>query len=123
MMLSLVVFSTLKPRGRETPERPSPARAAAGAPAGDSGGLAVMATPFARIVSITELSSGRSVPLEKDATTPRLVSPLVPGSYRVVLTCPSLEQTVSRDISVPKGRPVLVSESFLSPVALLETLR
>jgi hypothetical protein len=110
MMLSVVVFITLRPAPRSIIAR-------------RPGGLQVMATPFARIESITEVASGRRVTLERDATTPRLVSPLVPGTYRVVLTCPSLERTVSRDISVGAGPPVLLSQSFLEPAALVELLR
>ena len=129
-LLVLFIVTRLSPQ-KEPAAAPSrrprpglPAGTPTPAPSAATAGLQILATPFARVVSITEVSTGRPVALEAGATTPLLLSPLPPGDYRVVLSCPALKgKSVTRTVAVsPTGR-TLLNEPFLSPEALLETLR
>ncbi len=88
------------------------------------GALRIHATPYARVVSITDTRTGLQVPLDPGATTPLALAPLPPGLYRVVLTCPALDgKSVEREVTVTPGEPALLAEPFLEPEALLERLR
>lgn len=86
------------------------------------GELQVLAMPFARVVAIRNLLTGRDVPVEAALTTPCVV-PLEPGRYRVSLLCPELGRNVEREVQVASAAPTLLSEPFLSPTALAESLR
>jgi len=88
------------------------------------GRLQLVATPFARIVSITEVGTERSLALEEGVTTPYLAQAVPPGRYRVVLVCPSLEgRMVEREVTVDPAGTTLLAEPFLPPSALAATLK
>jgi hypothetical protein len=78
--------------------------------------------PYARVLSIRDLATGKDVPVAENLTTP-CVLPLPPGRYRVALSCPELGRAVEREIQVASAAPTLLSEPFLSPMALASTLR
>jgi serine/threonine-protein kinase len=86
------------------------------------GELQVLAMPYARVLSIRDLATGKDVSVAENLTTP-CVLPLAPGRYRVALSCPELGRTVEREIQVASAAPTLLSEPFLSPTALASTLR
>jgi serine/threonine protein kinase len=88
-----------------------------------AGRLQILGLPFARVISLVDAGSGNSVPLPANATTPLLVTDLVPGRYRVVLAGPGPEgRIVERDVSVASGATVLLSEPFATPGALADSL-
>jgi hypothetical protein len=122
MGLLLVRELTRKPR--ESAPTSAVKAEAQPAAAAASGQLRLLATPYARVESVTDLKSGRGLPLASSAETPYLMPVVPPGRYRVVLSCPSLDgRRVEREVSVSAGQPALVAEAFLSPEALAETLR
>jgi len=83
-----------------------------------------MATPWARIVSITNLDGDRPLPLPDGAVTPFLTQTIPPGTYRVVLTCPQLEELrLERLVTVPAGETVPLAVSFLPAPAMTERFR
>jgi serine/threonine protein kinase len=100
-------------RARATPGPPVP-----------PGRLQILATPYARVVSITEAGSERSVPLPANATTPFVTDDVAPGRYRVVLVCAALQgRMVEREVTVSPGATALLTEPFLSTAALAATLK
>lgn len=105
--------------------RLSPSPKAALTTAGAAPGrLQLLATPWARVVSITDVDGERTIPLPERAQTPFLTAPLAPGTYRVVLSCPQLsDKRLERTVTVTPGDTVPVAVSFLSPAALAERLR
>jgi serine/threonine protein kinase len=105
--------------------QPSPSPAAAPATAAVAPGrLQLLATPWARVVSITDIAGERAVPLPAGAQTPFLTAPLAPGTYRVVLSCPQLsEQRLERTVTVTPDETVQVAVSYLPAAALVERLR
>jgi len=102
----------------------SPAARAGARPAVAPGRLQLMATPWARIVSITNLDGDRPLPLPDGAVTPFLTQTIPPGTYRVVLTCPQLEELrLERLVTVPAGETVPLAVSFLPAPAMTERFR
>lgn len=102
----------------------SPTPAAAVATATAPGRLRLLATPWARVVSITDLSGEWKVPLPSTAATPFLTEPLPPGTYRVVLSCPQLsEMRAGQTVTVTPGETVPVVVSYLPPSELAKRLR
>jgi len=88
-----------------------------------AGRLQILGLPYARVVSLVDAGSGNSVPLPANATTPLLLTDLAPGRYRVVLLGPGPEgRTVERAVSVASGATVLLSEPFMTPGALADSL-
>jgi hypothetical protein len=88
------------------------------------GQLQILSSPFAEVVSITDVKTGRSLPLPPLVTTPYVNDALLPGTYRVVLRCPAAAgRTAQRDVTIVPGATQLVSESFLSTDALMESLK
>ena len=88
------------------------------------GQIQILSSPYSEIVSITELKTGRSLPFPSVVTTPYANDALIPGTYRIVLRCPAAAgKTVQRDVTVAAGATQLVSESFLSTDALMESLK
>ncbi len=88
------------------------------------GRLQLFATPWARVVSITDLAGERPLPLPDGTVTPFLLAPLEPGTYRIVLACPQLSGAVqTRDVTVTPGETVPLAISFLPPATLAERLR
>ncbi len=88
------------------------------------GRLQLFAIPWARVVSITDLADERPLPLPDGTVTPFLLTPLEPGTYRIVLACPQLsgaQQT--RDVKVTPGETVPIAISFLPASTLAERLR
>jgi serine/threonine protein kinase len=114
----------LSPSTVPTPSAAAAKRRARPAPAGalPAGELQVLAMPYAHVVSIRDLLTGRDVPVEASLTTPCVV-PLEQGRYRVTLSCPQLGRTVEREVQVVSALPTLLSEPFLSPTALAESFR
>lgn len=89
-----------------------------------TGGIRILATPYARVVSVSNVSTGKGVPLSDGATTPYVLTGLAPGTYRVLLSCPGLdERTLEEVVQVSPGASALLARSFLPPSALVETLR
>ncbi len=117
-----LVRPTPAPAVRETP--PAPLFVPAAAPAPSPGGeLRLVATPWARVVSVTELRTGASVPVPPPATTPFVVRDLAPGRYRVVVRCAANGRTEERTASVSAGVASDATFSFLTIAELRETLR
>jgi hypothetical protein len=112
-----------------SPTRPSVAASSRHAPAPPGrvtapGSVRLLATPFARVVSVTNTLTGKPATLPPGTTTPALLDGLAPGVYRVVLSCPALEgKTAERDVAVRSGETALVVEPFLSGAELAERLR
>ncbi|MFI5181896.1 MAG: serine/threonine-protein kinase [Thermoanaerobaculia bacterium] len=106
-------------RARRTPNPATTAFAAA-----PPGRLQLFAIPWARVVSITDLSSERPLPLPDGTETPFLLPNLEPGTYRIVLSCPQLPGSrETRDVTVAPGETVPVAISFLPAGTLAERLR
>ena len=113
-----IVAPALRPAARGEPS----ARAPVALPV--VGQLQILSTPYAEIVSITDVKTGRELPLPPLVTTPYVNDALLPGTYRVVLRCPGAAgRTAQRDVTIVPGATRLVSESFLSTDALMESLR
>jgi predicted Ser/Thr protein kinase len=88
------------------------------------GRLQLLATPWARVESITDVARGQAIPLPSGAATPFLTAPLSPGTYRVVLACPQLEgKRVERIVTVTPGETVPVAVSYLPSSDLAGRLR
>jgi serine/threonine protein kinase len=99
---------------------PTPAPVAATAP----GRLQIYATPWARVVSIVDVASGRPLPLADGTETPCVVESVAPGTYRVLLMCPQAGQKrVEKTVTVAPGGTALLTEAFLSTGALVDSLR
>ena len=97
--------------------------AAAPAPAPRTGRLRLLATPWSRVVSITETSDDRPLSLPEGTVTPYLTAPVEPGTYRVVLACPLAGgRRLERLVTVAPGETVLVAATFLQPAALAQLL-
>ncbi len=114
------------PSSAATPHSlPSPTSAAVAAAARAAPGrLQLLATPWARIVSITDLSGEWRIPLPSSAATPFLTEPLPVGTYRVVLSCPQLSgERMERTVTVRPGETVPVVVTYLPPSDLAERLR
>ena len=94
------------------------------APALVPGRLQLLATPWARVVSVTDIATDRRLPVPEETVTPCVVEPVEPGTYRIVLTCPQAgEKRVERVVTVTPGETVLVSEPFTAATVLAGTLR
>ena len=107
---------------RESRQGAAPLRASSAAPA--TGSLRLFATPFARVVSVTEAATGRALPLAADASTPALLERIAPGRYRVLFSCPALDgKTAEREVTVLPGETSSVVEPFLSGSELAERIR
>ncbi|MGE5346628.1 MAG: serine/threonine-protein kinase [Acidithiobacillales bacterium] len=88
------------------------------------GRLQILATPWARIVSITNVAGERAIPLPPEAATPFLTAPLPPGTYRVLLSCPQLSgRRTERTVTVNSGETVPVAVSYLPSSDLADRLR
>jgi serine/threonine protein kinase len=104
---------------RATPTAPAAASAAA-AP----GRLQIYATPWARVVSIVDVATGRPLPLAEGTETPCVLESVAPGTYRVLLSSPPAGQkSVEKTVTVAPGATALLSEAFLSTAALVDSLR
>ena len=105
--------------------QPSPSPMTALAAAGAAPGrLQLLATPWAHVVSITDLSGEWRIPLPSTAATPFLTEPLPVGTYRVVLSCPQLSgERAERTVTVSPGETVPVVVSYLPPSDLAQRLR
>ena len=107
---------------RESRQGAAPLPGSAAAPS--TGSLRLFATPFARVVSVTEAATGRALPLAADASTPALLERIAPGRYRVLLSCPALDgKTAEREVTVLPGETSSVVEPFLSGSELAERIR
>ena len=103
---------------------PSPATPAGARPAAAPGRLQLFATPWARIVSITDIARDKPLPLLDGAVTPYLAAAVPPGTYRVVFSCPQLsELRLERLVTVGAGETVPLAVSFLPAAALAERFR
>ncbi len=122
-----VVRSASHPSAAARPAaRPTAAFPAAGsvAPAPVPGRLQLIATPWARVLSITNVASDRRLPVPDGTVTPCLVEPVTPGTYRIVMSCPQAgERRAERVVTVSPGETVLVSEPFSAAASLAETFR
>ena len=88
------------------------------------GRLQLFAIPWARVVSITDLAGERRLPLPNETVTPFLLTPLEPGTYRIVLACPQLPGAQeTREVTVTPGETVPLAVSFLPAATLAERLR
>jgi len=119
--------STTRPAATSStsPAAPSPAKAPqtpvaappAPAPAAVTPGwLAIDAQPWAEVVSIREVSSGRSVALPAEAGRPAPTTPVVidvpPGRYEVVLRHPAYQELTVRDLAVSPGQATRVNPTM-----------
>lgn len=105
------------------PARAAPP-AAVPAPIAELGRLQLLSSPFSEVLSLTEIRSGRVLPLPPGATTPFVNEALLGGTYRVVLRCAVLGgQSAVREVTIRPGETSLVAHSFLTTDALLETLK
>lgn len=118
---SRVAASNVRPPAASPP--PTEPESAAAATSAAPGALQILATPWARILSVTAIPSGKPVVVEADATTPYLLTGLSAGTYRVVLACAANGQLATQEVAVKPGRSALLSQPFSSPSALAETLR
>ncbi|HUM01310.1 MAG TPA: protein kinase [Thermoanaerobaculia bacterium] len=88
------------------------------------GRLQLLATPWARVVSITDIGRDKPLPLLEGAVTPYLALTVPPGTYRVVFTCPQLSDLrLERLVTVGAGETVPLAVTFLPTAALAERLR
>ena len=102
---------------------PVPRRAARATPAAP-GRLQIYATPWARVVSIVDVATGRPLPLADGTETPCVLESVAPGTYRVLLSSPAAGQkSVEKTVTVSPGATALLSEAFLSTTALVDSLR
>ena len=114
-----------------TAPAPVPRRAAkvspalpAPAPAAAPGRLQIYATPWARVVSIVDVATGRPLPLADGTETPCVLESVAPGTYRVLLSSPPAGQkSVEKTVTVAPGGTAFLSEAFLSNAALVDSLR
>jgi serine/threonine protein kinase len=126
-----IVRSASRPTASPAPPRATAARlpkanlnAGQVAPAAAPGRIQLLATPWARVVSISDIATDRRLSLPEGTVTPCLVTPVEPGTYRVVLLCPQAGQKqTERLVTVTPGETVLVSEPFSAATALAGTLR
>ncbi len=103
-----------------TPAAPASLSVAARAP----GRLQIYATPWARVVSIVDVATGRPLPLADGTATPCVLESVAPGTYRVLLSSPPAGQkSVEKTVTVEPGATALLSEAFLSTAALVDSLR
>lgn len=76
-----------------------------------TGFLAINATPWAHIGSVTDASSGKAMPLAGDATTPlRMTVPA--GEYRVVLRDPEKQRERRLTVKVQAGKVSQANANF-----------
>ncbi|MEO6326195.1 MAG: serine/threonine-protein kinase, partial [Thermoanaerobaculia bacterium] len=87
------------------------------------GQLQIVTAPFAEVVSITDVKTGRVLPLPPIVTTPYVNDAMLPGTYRIVLRCAAAGRTVQRDVTIVPGSSRLVTEAFLTTDALMESLK
>jgi len=115
---------TASPRAAAAPRPTAASAAGRPAPAVVPGRLQLLATPWARVISVTDIATDRRLPVPEETVTPCLVEPVEPGTYRIVLMCPEAgEKRVERLVTVTPGETVLVSEPFSSATVLAGTLR
>ncbi len=109
--------------GAELPLRTFRFRRLAAKPAA-AGSLQIFAVPYARVVSVSPVNGGSPAPVPADLTTPCVLDRLPAGTYRVVLSCPALDgRLAEREVVVQPGAATLLTEPFLAPSALAETMK
>ncbi len=110
--------------GAELPLRIFRFRRPAAVSAAGAGSLQIFAVPYARVLSVSSVHGGSPFPLARDLTTPCVLDGIPAGTYRVVLSCPALDgRLVEREAVVQPGAATLLTEPFLAPSALVETMR
>jgi len=78
---------------------------------GGGSSLVLDVAPWARIESITEMGSGRSIPLEEGLTTPCVV-PLAPGRYQVTASNPHFGGPFEFEVSIAPGETSVVHQTM-----------
>lgn len=121
-MLGLLFWGALTRRSGGEPDRP-PIVAVTPVPAPATAEIRITAIPWATVVSVVDVASGRAVPLRDPAETPLLV-PVPPGRYRVTLAEPPPGSArLEREVVADAGAPALVAHSFRPVEELVEALR
>jgi len=69
---------------------------------GGEGSLSLDVSPWAQIESITDIESGRTIPIEAGLTTPCVV-PLAPGRYQVRVSNPFFGGPLEFEVGVSKS--------------------